>query len=396
MDLLAINCGSSSLKFALYRADAGDFEELATGEVERINDAPVLHATAAGGDPHESSPGQGGHEAAAAAMLDWIAEIGALPSGRLDVVGHRVVHGGPSLRDATVLDDAAVDAIEQAGELAQLHNAPALAVIHALRRHLGPGVPQVAVFDTAFHRDMPPRAARYAIPADLADRHGIERFGFHGLAHAAMVEAVAAAEGTDPARLRVVTLQLGSGCSAAAVDGGRSIDTSMGLTPLEGLMMSTRSGDVDPALPGLLARREGVSVEQVEAWLNHESGLLGVSGRSADIRDLLDAEAGGDRRAALAIEMFCYRVGKQIGAYLAALGGADAVAFGGGIGEHQPELRRRIGEPLAWAGLHLDDARNREAEGTARITGDGAPLAAYVVRVDEQRAIAREAYRRLA
>jgi acetate kinase len=251
----------------------------------------------------------------------------------------------------------------------------------------------VATFDTAFYRSLPAYAAQYAIPHDLAAKHGVRRYGFHGLAHRYMLERYSQIAASPVELTKLITLQLGAGCSATAIDGGRPVDTSMGLTPLEGLVMATRSGDVDPSLVGYLARKEGVSVQEVEAWLNTRSGILGVSGRSADLRELLQAEEQGDARAGLAVEMFCYRVRKYIGAYMAALGGADAVLFGGGIGENAPTVRARICADMEWCGLTLDPDRNAAALGSeARISADGSRIQAHVVPVDEAVMIARDTY----
>jgi acetate kinase len=256
----------------------------------------------------------------------------------------------------------------------------------------------VAVFDTAFHATMPLHSSQYAIDPELAQRHDIRRYGFHGLAHRSMTERVAALSGVDTQGSRLVTLQLGNGCSAAAVHGGRSVDTSMGLTPLEGLVMGTRSGDVDPSLPAYLAASEHVSVAEVDDWLNTRSGLLGLSGRSRDMRDLLTAAADGDTRSALAVDLFCYRARKVVGAYMAVLGGADAVVFGGGIGEHEPEVRRRVLDGMEWAGVAIDALRNGATTGgrEARIDADGSELAVWVVHVDEASVAARDVARVLA
>jgi acetate kinase len=273
--------------------------------------------------------------------------------------------------------------------MAPLHNGPALAAIRAAREALGPAVPMVATFDTTFHRRMPEKAARYALQPELAERHGAFRYGFHGLAHRYMAERHA--EITSSPEARLITLQLGNGCSATAISAGRSVDTSMGLTPLEGLMMGTRSGDVDPSLPSYLAHREGVEVAEVVGWLNKRSGLLGVSGTSRDMRELLRARDRGDGRAALAVEMFCYRAKKQVGAYLAALGRADAVVFAGGIGERAPEVRAEICSGMEWCGLTLDLERNTRAVGVeARISADSSPVEIYVIPVDEATIIARD------
>jgi len=282
------------------------------------------------------------------------------------------------------------------GNLAPLHNSPSLEAIQAAREVLGPSVPQLAIFDTAFHRLLPERASCYAIPYQMAAKHNIRRYGFHGLAHRYMTERYAAMMATPLDEVKIITLQLGNGCSATAVAGGRSVDTSMGLTPLEGLMMGTRSGDVDPSLTIFLARWEGVTAEEVEYWLNTKSGLLGVSGRSRDMRELLKAECQGDVHAALAVEMFCYRVKKYIGSYLAALGGVSGIVFGGGIGENAPEVRARILDGMEWCGLKLDEKRNVDTKGVEGcISTDNATLHAYVIPVNEASIIARDTVRYL-
>jgi acetate kinase len=284
-----------------------------------------------------------------------------------------------------------IEAIEALWELAPLHNEPSLRAIRAARAALGPAIPMVAIFDTAFHDTMPERSSRYAIPEELAAKHRIRRYGFHGIVHRYMTERYAAITSTPVEQVKLITLQLGNGCSATAVEGGRSVDTSMGLTPLEGLMMGTRSGDVDPSLAGFLAHRQGMDVEEVKGWLNKRSGLLGVSGRSQDMRELLEAEHQGDHRAALAVEMFCYRVRKYIGAYLSALGGAHTIVFGGGIGENAPTVRARICAGIDWCGLTLDQERNAAAIGLEeRISADYAEVQAYVIPVDEAVIIARD------
>ena len=245
-----------------------------------------------------------------------------------------------------MVDDGVISELEALGDLAPLHNAPSLTAIRAARATLGPSIPMVATFDTAFFRELPERASQYAIPHELAEKHGIRRYGFHGLAHRYMLERYAQLTSRSVEETRLITLQLGNGCSVTAVEGGRSIDTSMGFTPLEGLIMGTRSGDIDPAIVTHLARAESVDAEEVVSWLNTRSGLRGLSGSAADMRDLQAAEAAGDRRAAIAVELFCYRAKKYVGAYLAALGGADAVVFGGGIGENSPAVRARICEGM--------------------------------------------------
>ena len=394
MKVLALNCGSSTLKFKLIDAGEQGSQALASGVVDPIGGECALEFRA-GDDTRSEKATVADHGEAVHRVVDWLASIGYSAKTGIDAVGHRVVHGGERFREATVIDDGVVAAIEAVSSLAPLHNVPALAAIRATHAELG-SVPAVAAFDTAFHRTLPERAARYAIPDSLATKYGIRRYGFHGLAHGFMAARHAELVSRPLVETRVVTMQLGNGCSATAVEGGRSIDTSMGLTPLEGLVMGTRSGDVDPSLVGFLARHEGVGVEEIEDSLNRRSGLLGVSGRSGDMRELLQAEDEGDRRAALAVGMFCYRARKYLGAYLAALGGADAVVFGGGIGERAPSVRARICTGMEWSGLILDEQLNAAAIGSEGcISAADARIRAYVIPVDEELIIARQAASRL-
>ena len=391
-----VNCGSSSLKCDVLNVDDAGvvLGRPATAEVERIGADAALHA-ATGSDALDRRIRADDHGDAIRVVLAWLRDAGSTAGAGIDAVAHRIVHGGGRFVDATLVDDEVLAAITAATALAPLHNQPALAALRAAREVLGHEIAMVAVFDTAFHATMPPRASRYAIDVDLAERHQVRPYGFHGLAHRSMTERVAALSHVDATRARLVTLQLGNGCSAAAVDRGRSIDTSMGLTPLEGLVMGTRSGDVDPTLALYLASAEHVPVEEVENWLNTRSGLLGLSGRSRDMRDLLAAEAAGDERAAIAVDLFCYRARKYIGAYMAALGGVEAVAFGGGIGEHAPEVRGRILEGLEWAGVLVDPGRNAAATGGRedRIDARGSKVAVWVIHVDEASVAVRDAVR---
>jgi acetate kinase len=320
-----------------------------------------------------------------------------LPS--IEAAGHRVVHGGDRYVESTVITDEVEAGIDALSELAPLHNPACLAGIRGAKAVMGATVPMVAVFDTAFHRTMPEVARRYAIPTDLADRHHIRRYGFHGIAHASLANGYAVCTQTSLTQSRIITVQLGNGCSIAAVAEGKSVETSMGFTPLEGLVMGTRSGDVDASLVGFLAEREKVEPAEVERWLNERSGLLGLSGRSNDMRELLRAaEQEQDQRAEFAIDLFCYRARKYLGAYLAVLGGADAIVFGGGIGEHAPEVRTRICRGMEWCGIKLDAGRNHTAVSlrpgsAAKISTDGSTPAVYVVAADEETWIAKETAR---
>ncbi|HSE93238.1 MAG TPA: acetate/propionate family kinase [Methylomirabilota bacterium] len=394
MIVLVLNCGSTSVKFAVIATGHASARRLAAGRVERVGGEATVVFEADGGATVRSSEVLADHVDAVRRVVDWVTEAARLP--RIEAVGHRVVHGGDRFTTPAVVDDAVVSAIEALETLAPLHNAPSLAGIRAARATLGADVPMVAAFDTAFHAALPEAAARYAIPDDLARRHRVRRYGFHGLAYRSVLAGYARAAGVSPDAARIVALHLGGGCSAAAIAGGRSLDTSMGFTPLEGLVMTTRSGDLDPALVDHLAAREGVPAAEVVGWLNQRSGLLGLSGTSGDVRDLLAREAH-DPRARLALEVFVHRARKYVGAYLAVLGGADAVVFSGGIGEYSATVRTRIGAGFGWCGLALDEARNAAVAGGARrISADGARLAAWVVPADEETVIAEDTVTRVA
>lgn len=394
MKVLVLNCGSSTLKFKVYEMEMnipnGQKRCLVRGSIEKIGGKGTIRFIGESGEHLQETEMSTDHAEATHRVFDWLNSLSIRP----DAVGHRVVHGGRRFIEPALIDDEVMAGIEALRFLAPLHNEPSLMAIRAAREVIGSSVLMVAVFDTAFHSRMPEHASCYALSQEMADRHSIKRYGFHGIVHRYMVERYAVLTGTPSDQARLVTLQLGNGCSAAAVKGGRSVDTSMGLTPLEGLMMGTRSGDVDPHLPGFLAKRESVDIEKVEDWLNTKSGLLGVSGLSQDMRELLKAESRGDAKAALSVEMFCYRVRKQIGAYLAALGGADAVIFGGGIGENSSEVRARICDGMEWAGLIFDKERNNLTIGTdSRISSDNSRLHAYVISVDEELIIAHDTAR---
>lgn len=392
MRVLVLNCGSSSLKFRVLDIRDETPNIMFSGMVDRIGGQARLRLDHGSISDSELQQDIRDHDQVVRWALDRCKPY------EVEAVGHRVVHGGANFQQPVRIDATVMAELERLSELAPLHNPACLAGITAAQRVLGLDVPMVAVFDTAFHRTMPERAAAYAIPQDLAARYGIKRYGFHGIAHASLVQGYAAHRGRSVETVRAITLHLGNGCSAAAILNGRSVDTSMGFTPLEGLVMGTRSGDLDPAIVSYLVRRADVSAEQVEQWLNERSGLLGLSGLSHDARDLLAAEQQGDARAGFALEVFCYRVRKYIGAYLAALGGADAVIFGGGIGEHSPAIRARICDGMAWCRLVLDPERNEKAVGlsagsAARISRDGANVAAYVAAADEETWIAHETAR---
>jgi len=397
MKVLVLNCGSSSLKFQVIEphtaAVPGERDRrLARGLVDRIGGKAACTFVC---DPYRETVLIRNHEEAVRRVLTWLDSNNAAVPGmttirNLDAVGHRVVHGGDRFITSVLIDNEVIAAIEALNDLAPLHNPAALSGIRACRAALGPSVPMVAVFDTAFHHTLPDYASTYAIPHKLSLRHGIRRYGFHGLAHRYLTLRYAEITATPRDRVHIVTLHLGNGCSASAIREGRSVDTSMGFTPLEGLVMGTRSGDLDPALVGYLARKEGVSVSEVEAWLNERSGLLGISGRSHDMRELIE-HAREDGRAHLAVELFCYRARKYLGAYLAALGGAEAVVFSGGIGENSPLVRAKVCEGMRWCGLELDPERNAAVVGAeGRISPPEARIHAYVIPSDEEALIARD------
>jgi len=365
MNILALNVGSSSLKFRLFQI-APDAETVLTeGVVERL-------------DAHDVLP-------AAQKAIEQCRPLG------IDAVGHRVVHGGARFSQPTRVTPDVLQGLHALEALDPLHNPAEVALIEATQRLL-PAAPNVAVFDTAFHRTLPERAWRYALPSDLADKLGLRRYGFHGISHAYVSQRLLQCLGREAEGTRLVTCHLGSGASVCAVQDGQSVDTSMGMTPLEGLVMGTRSGDIDPGLLLYLMQTQHRTAEDLDDLLNHKSGLLGLSGRSADVRELEQAAQHGDKKAGLALDIFAYHVSKYIGAYAAVLNGVDAVAFAGGIGERSAAVRHRICQTLAFLGLTMDDTRNREAghQEPTRISADNAAVQAWVVPTDEERQIARE------
>ena len=364
------------------------------GAIEPIDSNGRLSVTAQDGGVAKDAPFPvRDHGDAAGRLIPWLTANHALVAADVALIACRIVHGGDRYREATLVQGAVLDDIERLDELAPLHNAASAAILRAMGTTELGGRPAVAVFDTAFHSTIPEVAYRYGIDWELAERHGIRRFGFHGTSHQYLALRYCELTATPLAQANIVSLHLGAGSSVTAIKNGKSIDTSMGFTPLEGLMMGTRSGDIDASIVGYLARKEGVSVAEVERWLNKRSGLLGVSGRSQDTR-VLSQHAATDHRAQLALEMFAYRAKKYTGAYLAALGGASAIVFGGGIGENSPDVRRLICEGLEWFGLSLDPEKNaRTIDAEGRITKEGSRLHAYVIPTQESLMIAHEAVR---
>lgn len=371
--VLVINSGSSSLKFQLVDPDSGTARS--TGLVERIGEA-------------ESSVPD--HDAALRRAFQALADDGIdLKTCGVVAVGHRVVHGGNSFHEPTLLDDAVIARLDELSDLAPLHNPPALEGI-AVARKLLPDLPHIAVFDTGFFHDLPPAAATYAIDRDLAQRHQIRRYGFHGTSHRYVSEQAAAFLDRPPGGLKQVVLHLGNGCSASAIAGTRPIDTSMGLTPLEGLVMGTRSGDIDPSVVSYLCHTAGLGVDDIETMLNQRSGVLGLCGER-DFRRLRTMIESGDGPAQLAYSVFTHRLRKYIGAYLAVLGHTDVISFTAGIGENDAAVRRDAVAGMEELGIVLDERRNLGGgKGARQISADDSPIAVLVIPTNEELAIARD------
>lgn len=409
MNVLVLNCGSSSLKFqlistSLEKIDARADRTLARGHIERIGGAALLTFEAEGSEPVKSARPIRDIRAALDAVLQWIGSEDAKIDGvnglsDIQAVGHRVVHGGEAFSKSVLIDDDVLRGIHDCIELAPLHNPANIQGIQAVKAAFGRGLPQAAVFDTAFHHTLPETAYLYAIPYQLYRRHKIRRYGFHGTSHRYISYQYRIINNIPREQVNVITLHLGNGCSIAAIKGGNSVDTSMGFTPLEGLVMGTRSGDLDPAIVEFIHDKEGMNVHEVDNLLNKSSGLLGISGLTHDMRELAaEAEESGDRRARLAIEIFCYRIRKYIGSYLAAMNDADAVIFSGGIGENSALIRSKICDGMSWAGIDLDGGRNAEhvhgREGV--ISTDQSRVKVWTIPTNEELLIARDTVRLIA
>lgn len=376
MRILVLNSGSSSIKYQLL--DPEHPQPQAKGSLERIGEEGTTLRHDAGGPQAVHARN---HEEGFALLAEVLSGAG-MPEG----IGHRVVHGGERFHEPTLVDGTVVEEIRRRIPLAPLHNPGNLAGIEAALRRF-PGVPQVAVFDTAFHQTMPPRAYRYAVPKDLYERQGLRRYGFHGTSHSYVSREAAKHLRRNPEELALIVLHLGNGASATAIDGGRSVDTSMGLTPMEGLVMGTRSGDLDPGAILFLAR-EGRSIADIDAILNRESGLKGLAGVN-DMREVERRAEAGDGEARLALEVCAYRIRKYVGAYAAALGRLDGVIFTAGIGEKSPEIRERVCGGLGILGIVIDPARNRAPGGGVReIQREGSRVKVLVVPTNEELEIA--------
>ena len=406
MNVLVLNCGSSSVKFQLIATDPDRIAQntdtrLAHGIIERIGGSAIITFNAGGSAPQRSAAPVRDTRAAVEMILRWIVSdesgITAVSSvSDIHAVGHRVVHGGERFSNSVLITDEVLRGIEDGIDLAPLHNPQNIAGITAARASLGMGIPQVAVFDTAFHQTLPEHAYLYAVPYQLYRRHRLRRYGFHGTSHRYVAYRYRTLRGIPRDATNVITLHLGNGCSIAAIREGNSIDTSMGLTPLEGLVMGTRSGDVDASVIDFIGAKEGLSAAEVESLLNKQSGLIGISGLTDDMRELLaEAHEHNDRRARLAVEIFCYRARKYIGAYLAAMNGADAIVFTGGIGENSPEIRAKICEGLSWLGVQIDAERNAAhvSGRDGQISKEESRVSVYAIPTNEELLIARDTVR---
>ena len=387
--VFVVNCGSSSLKYRLVDVDEGT--ALGWGLADRVGrpDSRLEHHGPRAETVLERPLKD--HAEALAAVMEACARTGPrLDDPDLVAVAHRVVHGGERFSAPVLIDDDVLEAIRALAVLAPLHN-PVNALGIEVARRIFPRLPHVAIFDTAFHHTLPPHAYTYAVPREWAQRRGVRRYGFHGTSHAYVSRAAARLLGRPPQDTDVIVLHLGNGASATAVAGGRSVDTSMGLTPLEGLVMGTRSGDVDPAVVLHMRRTAGLDVEEIDSVLNSGSGLLALAG-DGDMREVHRRIAAGDEDAAVALEVYCYRIRKYVGAYLAALGRADAIVFTAGVGENDPVVRARSLAGLEGFGIAVDEERNAAPSHEARtISPDGAPVAVLVIPTDEEREMAAEA-----
>ncbi len=390
MKVLVINCGSSSLKYQLI--DSESEKALAVGLCERIAIDGRLNHKPAGGEKVVIEATMDTHATAIRMVLDALTNEnhGVIKSlDEIGAIGHRVVHGGEKFAKSVVITEEVVNAIEECNDLAPLHNPANLIGIRACESIM-PGVPMVAVFDTAFHQTMPTKAYLYGIPYEYYDKYKVRRYGFHGTSHSFVAKRAIEMLNLDEKNSKVIVCHLGNGASITAVKNGESIDTTMGLTPLEGLIMGTRCGSIDPAIIDFISKKENKTLEEVMEILNKKSGVLGISGVSSDFRDLEDAEAEGNERAALAIEVFAYNVAKYIGSYVAAMNGVDAIAFTAGLGENDTNVRRLVFQYLGYLGIKLNEENNKTRGKEIIISTEDSKVTVCVIPTNEELAIARE------
>ena len=390
MNILVINCGSSSLKYQLINSETEGV--LAKGLCERIGIDGMLTYQPEGGEKEKSEIAMPTHKEAINAVLAALTneKSGVIKSlSEVGAVGHRVVHGGEKFTSSCLINDESMKAIEECNDLAPLHNPANLIGIRACQE-LMPGVPMVAVFDTAFHQTMPDVAYTYGIPYEYYEKYKVRRYGFHGTSHSYVSKRTAEIVGKPYDQMKIIVCHLGNGASISAVNCGKSVDTSMGLTPLEGLVMGTRSGDLDPAIIDFVGKKEGLSLDEMNEVLNKKSGMLGISGVSSDGRDLEAAAETGNKRAQLALDVFDYRVIKYIGAYAAAMNGVDAIAFTAGIGENNIKMRKDVCSSLTYLGVKLDEEKNNVRGEERIISADDSKVQVLLVPTNEELAIARE------
>jgi len=389
MKVLVLNCGSSSVKYQFISTD--DKKVLAKGLIERIGSSTaILTHQRYDGDTIKITGEILDHDIA----IEYVIAVllsknhGVIKDrSEIEAVGHRVVHGGEDFSGSVLITDAVIQTLRENIELAPLHNPPNLKGIIACQKHL-PGIPQVGVFDTAFHQKMPPKAFLYGIPYLLYKKYKIRRYGFHGTSHLFVSKRAAELLNQPYEKLKIITCHLGNGCSIAAIDGGVSIDTSMGFTPLEGLLMGTRCGDLDPSIPLHVMGKEELTLAEVNTMLNKHSGLMGISGVSNDMREIIKSMNEGNERSKYAFEVFCYRIKKYIGAYSAALGGLDAIVFTGGIGENSSEVRKEVLSNLEFLGIEFDEEKNSSGSGEKIITKENSKVKVFVIPTNEELVIA--------
>ncbi len=389
MKILVLNCGSSSIKYQFI--DTNGKDALAKGAVERIGmSSAVLTHAPKGKEPIKIVGEILDHTLA----IEYVIAVLLSPNhgvikdkNEIDAVGHRVVHGGEDFTGSVLITDRVMSVLKENIELAPLHNPPNIKGIQAAKAHL-PNTPQVGVFDTAFHAKMPTHAFLYGIPYELYRKYKIRRYGFHGTSHRFVSQKAATMLGKPFEELKIITIHLGNGASIAAIDKGVSIDTSMGFTPLEGLLMGTRSGDLDPSIITYVMGKEGLDIRDMNALLNKHSGLIGVSGESSDMRELEEAVQDGDRRAKNAFDLFNYRIKKYIGSYIAALGGLDALVFTGGIGENSVEVRKAVCSNMDYLGIELDLEKNKESNGAADLSTEKSKVRVLRIPTNEELVIA--------
>lgn len=388
MDILALNCGSSSVKYQLF--DWNKKEVIAKGMVERvtIGDSFIIHEVP-GRDTYREEYECPDHRTAIHLIVKILTDkkYGVVENmEQISAVGHRVVHGGEKFAHSVMIDDAVLDAIKEVQHLAPLHNPPNISGIEAAQENL-PNVPHIAIFDTAFHQTMPEHAYMYPLPYEWYEKHSVRRYGFHGTSHLYVSKRAAVMLGKDPKDCNIITMHIGNGVSHSAIKGGISVDTSMGLTPLEGAVMGTRCGDIDPAIPMFIQQKEGLSAKELDSILNKKSGVLGITGQFTDRRDILEGIENGDPRCKLALEIEGYRLKKYIGSYCAALGRLDAVVFTAGVGEMGAAIREKALENLEHMGIKLDKEKNAATMTRKResvITTPDSPVKVFVIPTDEE------------